>query len=94
MPTNKNLTILDFGSGRGVNLHITLPICKKYLSLEPDHIVWIEQYKRARDICQQKRIKMPEYRIFDYSSVFNIIKTTKVELFISNYSIHYQLADT
>lgn len=38
----KNLVIFDFGSGRGVNLHMILPISKMYISLEPDRMVWVE----------------------------------------------------
>lgn len=39
---DKKLNILDFGSGRGVNLHMIIPIVNVYYSLEPDRLAWVE----------------------------------------------------
>ena len=38
----KSISVLDFGSGRGVNYDILLPIVKVLYSLEPDRIAWVE----------------------------------------------------
>lgn len=41
-PSGKKLNILDFGSGRGVNLHMIIPKVNIYYSLEPDRLAWVE----------------------------------------------------
>ena len=39
-------------------------------------------------------MRLPQTVIFDYSSLYNILKKiNKIDLFISNYSIHYQLGN-
>lgn len=40
--SGKKLNILDFGSGRGVNLHMIIPKVNIYYSLEPDRLAWVE----------------------------------------------------
>ena len=40
--SEKKLNILDFGSGRGVNLHMIIPKVNIYYSLEPDRLAWVE----------------------------------------------------
>lgn len=59
------------------------------LCFEPDKTIWPEYYKRTMNIAYQRR-KHIKLLIFSFDSLDFVLEKHKFDLFISDYTLHYQ----